>query len=476
MAIEGPNQLRRNAVGVAHIVFFVVAAAAPLTAVVGVTPAAFAYGNGPGVPGTFLLVGILYLLFSVGFTAMSKFISSAGGFYPYITAGLGRPTGVAGALIALATYNAIDIAVYGLFGFFANDIIKSQGGPDIAWWVYAFGLGIAVYFCGTRNIEFSGTVLGICMIAEIAILLLLACAILVNGGGPESISVVPFGPQAIFAKGFGVALVFVVSSFIGIEATVIFGEEARDPRKTIPRATYIAVTLIAIFYAFSTWVISLHYGPSHILAEATEHTATLYISAVRALLGPVFALIMNVLLLTSIFACALSFHNTINRYFFAVGREGLIWSGFARTNRVHESPHVAGAIQTMIAIGFTALFAITGQDPYAVVVAWMGTFASLGILIIQVLVSVAGIVFFHRDQHGLGIWHRLIAPGLSALGLTACLMLMASNLAVISGSDSLIVDCFPAVLAAIGAMGFGFAVWTRSRRPAIYANLGRAFE
>ncbi|WP_438265063.1 hypothetical protein [Bradyrhizobium commune] len=217
--LEAPNQLRRNAVGVAHVVFFVVAAAAPLTAVAGVTPAAFAYGNGPGVPGTFLLVGVLYLLFSVGFTAMSKFISSAGGFYPYITAGLGRPAGALIAQIAqiaLATYNAIDIAVYGLFGFFANDIIKSQGGPDIAWRIYAFGLGIAVYFCGTRNIAFSGKVLGFCMIAEIAILLLLALAILANGGGPESIHAAPFGSQAIFAKDFGVALVFVVSSFIGI--------------------------------------------------------------------------------------------------------------------------------------------------------------------------------------------------------------------------------------------------------------------
>ena len=84
--------LRKDALGVPHIVFFVVAAAAPLTAVVGVTPAAFMLGNGPGVPLTFLLVGVLYLLFSAGFTAMSGFVGSAGGFYSYIVAGL-RPVG-----------------------------------------------------------------------------------------------------------------------------------------------------------------------------------------------------------------------------------------------------------------------------------------------------------------------------------------------------------------------------------------------
>lgn len=303
---QSPNKLRRDAVGVAHVVFFVAAAAAPLTAVVGVTPAAFAFGNGSGVPGTFLLVGLLYLLFSVGFTTMNRFIASAGGFYPYISAGLGRPLGVAGALIALATYNAIDVAVYGLFGFFSNAIVTSHGGPDIAWWAYALGLGLAVYLCGMRNVAFSGKVLGFCMIAEIAILLLLGIAVLVTGGGPEQIGAVPYGPHAVFSSGFGVALVFVVSSFIGIEATVIFGEEARDPARTIPTATYVSVLLIAVFYAFSTWVISVYYGPSNIAAEATRNTAALYLNAVDRLLGPGTALVMNVLLLTSLFACGLS--------------------------------------------------------------------------------------------------------------------------------------------------------------------------
>ena len=471
-----PNKLRRDAVGVAHVVFFVVAAAAPLTAVVGVTPAAFAFGNGPGVPGTFLLVGLLYLLFSAGFTTMNRFVASAGGFYPYISAGLGRPLGVAGALIAIATYNAIDIAVYAMFGFFANAIVSSHGGPEIPWWVFSFGLGAAVYLCGVRHIAFSGKLLGFCMVAEIAILLLLGIAILASGGGPEGIGITPFGPQAMFSGGFGIALVFVVSSFIGIEATVIFGEEARDPARTIPKATYISVLLIAVFYAFSTWAISTYYGPSKILAEATTNTATLYLTAIGNLLGPAMALVMNVLLITSLFACALSFHSTINRYLYAIGREGLAWSGFARTHRDHESPHVAGIVQTLIALGATAGFALTKQDPYAVVFAWMGTFASLGILVIQVMVSIAVIAFFRTNTRGIGIWHRLIAPALSAAGLGGCLILMASNLALVSGSSSRIVTSFPSLLALIGSIGFGFAIWVRSRRPEIYARLGRAFE
>ncbi|MBO0663729.1 APC family permease [Jiella sp. MQZ9-1] len=475
MDLQTDNKLRRDAIGVSHIVFFVVAAAAPLTAVVGASPAAFAFGNGPGVPASYLLVGLLYLVFSVGFTAMNRFVSGAGGFYSYIANGLGRPAGVAGAFIALITYNAIDIAVYGLFGFFLNDIVKSMGGPDVPWLLYSLLLAIAVYLCGMRKIEFSGKVLGCCMVAEIAILMLLGLAILMTGGGPEGISVSAFGPQAVFTPGLGVALVFVVASFIGFEATAIFGEEARDPKRTIPKATYLAVLIIALFYAFVTWTISLHYGPSKITEVAATQTATMYLSAVQSKLGGFAGFVMNVLLVTSLFACALSFHNTINRYFYAIGREGIAWAGFARTHDDHQSPYVAGIVQTALAFGITAIFALTGQDPYAVVFAWMGTFASIGILILQILVSLAVIVFFARDNRGISLWHRLVAPVIGALGLASCLALMIANLSLVSGSESLIVDSFPLVIVLVGGLGFVFANWLRTARPTVYENLGRAF-
>jgi len=471
------NGLRKGAVGVAHIVFFVVAAAAPLTTVVGVSPAAFAFGNGPGVPGTYLLVGLLYIVFSIGFTAMNRFVGTAGGFYAYITNGLGRPAGVAGAFVALATYNAIDIAVLGLFGFFSNNIVVSAGGPDIHWAIYAAAMIAAVQVCGARDIEFSGRVLGTCMIAEIAILALLGMAILFGIGGraPEGVSISAFGPQAILGPGFGVALIFVVASFIGFEATAIFGEEAYDPKRTVARATYLAVAIIAIFYAFSTWTITPHYGPSGIAQQATDNASTLYPAAVKSRLGPLAYAIMNGLLLTSLFACALSFHNTINRYLFALGREGVAWAGFASTHRDHQSPHIAGSAQTLVALVVVALFALARLHPYDVVFAWTSTFASIGILLVQILVSLSVIAFFRKESRDVSVLDSLVAPAASAAGLAGCLAMMIANLALISGSESIVVDSFPVLIVAIGVAGYAYAIWIRRTRPTIYANLGRAF-
>lgn len=469
------NALRKDALGVPHIVFFVVAAAAPLTAVVGVTPAAFMLGNGAGVPLTFLMVGSLYLLFSAGFTAMSGFVGSCGGFYSYVVAGLGPVAGVAGAMIALTTYFAIEIGLCGMFGFFLNDIVTSYGGPEVAWWIYPLGLLAAVYLCGRRSIEFSGNLLALCMIAEVTILLVLGIAILmmVTGGEAKPALFTPFGPSTLL-PGLGMSLVFVVTAFVGFEATAIFGEEARDRERTIPRATYIAVVLIALFYAFTTWTISLNYGPSKIAEQAQLHTATLYLGPVKALLGLTAGHIMEGLLVASLFACALSFHNTLNRYLFAAGREGLLWRGLGRTHPQHHSPLYAGAVQTAIMLVAVALFALAGADPYAVVFAWMGTLSSLGILALQFLVSVAVIAFFWRNGRGVSLWRRLIAPALSAIGLAVSFGLMAANLALVSGSNSLIVQGFPLILLAIALGGSGFALWLKRNRPKVYSHLGQA--
>ncbi|MCB8836288.1 APC family permease [Aurantimonas sp. VKM B-3413] len=473
---QDTRHLAKNSIGLAHIVFFVVAAAAPLTAVVGASPVAFAFGNGVGVPGAYLLAGILYLVFSAGFTAMSRYVGNAGGFYAYIKQGLGTPAGIGGAMIAIVTYYAVQIAVYALFGVFLAGALDPFG-IVAPWWVWSIGALVVIYFCGRRNIAFSGTILAYCMVAEVAILLLLDVAIVLAGGGPEGIGFASFAPSEIFAPGLGVALVFVLASFIGFEATAIFAEEAETPERTIPRATYMAVTLIAVFYAFSTWAIVQHYGPGQIVASSEGALETLYFDASGALLGAWSVVVMNVLLITSLFAALLSFHNTINRYFFALGRESVAPSALGAVHVKHGSPHVASLVQSLIAAAIILAFVVGGQDPYAVVFSWMSALAVVGIIAVQVLVCLAVIRFFRkRPALEVGPIRAVIAPLVSAVGLVAAFVLVSANLSLLSGSDSLIVASFPYLIVLVGLAGAAFAMWLRSARPQVYSSLGKAFE
>lgn len=475
MSAGARGRLAKNSIGLLHIVFFVVAAAAPLTAVVGASPAAFAFGNGAGVPGAFVLAGLLYLVFSVGFTAMSRYVGGAGAFYTYIAQGIGKPAGVGGAMMAIVTYNAVQIAIYALFGVFVGGALAPLG-IELPWWTYAFAAIVIVTLCGQRNIAFSGHILGVCMIAEIAILLLLDLGIVLSGGGPEGMGMTSFAPATVFAPGLGVALVFVIGSFIGFEATAIFAEEAENPERTIPRATYVAVLLITVFYAFSTWAIVQFYGPAQVSATAQAGLDTFFFKASENVLGAWSVQVMNILLITSLFACVLSFHNTINRYFFALGREGIIARVLGKVHAKHGSPYVAGITQSAIAAVVLLGFVLGGQDPYAVVFSWMSALAVIGIVAVQALVCIAIILFFRKTKTGLGVWKTTVAPAISFLGLLGSLGLVIANLSLLSGTESLIVAAFPYLMALVGLLGAAFAMWLKSSKPVLYASLGKAFE
>ena len=118
-AIPNPERstvLRKNAFGVGFIIFFVVSAASPLSVLAGGFPIGIMLGNGAGTP--VLLLGILALLlaFSVGYTTMARYVTNAGGFYAFSSCGLGGVAGGAVGVLAMFSYNILQIGVYGMFG------------------------------------------------------------------------------------------------------------------------------------------------------------------------------------------------------------------------------------------------------------------------------------------------------------------------------------------------------------------------
>src|SRR4051794_17328891 len=151
----------RGSIGVIGIVFLVVAAAAPLTAIGGALPVMLALGNGPGDPLAYVVAAVVLLLFSVGYAALSRHVVDAGAFYTYVSKGLGARVGVGSAGLALLTYTAIQAGLYGLAGVTAEGLVVQYGGPDLPWWVWSFVLMAVVALLGYRNIDVGTKVLGV---------------------------------------------------------------------------------------------------------------------------------------------------------------------------------------------------------------------------------------------------------------------------------------------------------------------------
>jgi amino acid transporter len=470
-AAEQPNRLAKGSISIRHLVFFVVAAAAPLTAVTANGPISIAFG-GPAASIAFIVAGVVLGLFAAGFTAMSLFVRNAGAFYTYITRGLGKPLGLGSALLAVFSYNSIQISQYALFAVFATEGIQTLTGVAVPWPILVFVAILIVTFLGYRNIVLSANVLGFFLVAEVLILLMLALGVII-GGGAEGLTLQPLNPAGLFDfPGWGVMLAFTFLSFIGFEATAIFSEEARDPRRTVPRATYIAVGFLAVFYAFILWAVVVAYGPAASVDAATADPANMFFNAARDYVGPWAQITMQVLIITSLFAVLLSFHNAIARYQFSLAREGVLPKVLATTHPKHQSPWVSSLVQSILAAVVVIPFWLANADPFGEFYVPAITPGIYGILGLQALTGIAVIAFFARDRRGLSTFRTIVAPALGVLGLLVVLYFAIANIELITGQQGIINFLLPASAFLVFLIGVILALVFRSRREQVYAEFG----
>jgi amino acid transporter len=444
----GTTKLRGN-LGVWSIVFMVAAAASPLGVIGGPVPIGIAAGDGTGFPGTYIITGVALLLFAIGFTTMTPHVRTAGAFYAYVDKGLGRSTGLGSGFAALLSYITLEAGVYGLIGPGIDNLLVSYGLPHVPWWVYAAAIFVIVTFLGHRNIELSGKVLAIGLLAEVAIVLVFD-AVVVFQGGDGGLSNGIVDPTAIFSGAPGLGILFAILSFLGFEATAVFRDEARDPERTVTRATYLALILIAVFYAVSSWALVSAVGDGHAVEVASKSGGTMLADAAHRYLGAAGYHIIQVLFVTSLFACILSFHNIVSRYVFTLAGHNVLPKDLGRAHTAHGSPHRASLATAIVVAALILIGVITRLDPINQFYTWLAGFASVGVVLLYALASVSVVVFFARRKDlKPGLWKGTIAPGLGFLALVWFLVLIVQNLTtLVGGSTPLAVGIVVLLLAA----------------------------
>jgi amino acid transporter len=451
--------LRRNAVGVAGILFFVLSAQAPLTGIAGALPVAILLGNGAGAPAAYLMVGGVIILFAVGFIAMSRHVSDSGAFYTYVSRGLGRRVGTGASQVALLSYSTIQAAMYGLYGVVVSGLANTHLSLDLPWWVWALVTMAVVQALGSLNIELGAKFLAVLVIAEFGILLAFAVVEFVTGGGPEGLDPgSSFSPDALMAGAPGVALTFAIASMFGFESTAIYAEEAKDPARTIPRATYFAVCTIAIFFAFVSWMVVSHYGAGNATAAAegalaSGDSTSLVFAAIADTLGTWTIDIAGVLLATSLLAGILAFHNGINRYFHSLSEAGVFHGRIASTNK-QGAPYIASAIQTLVAAALVIPFAVLDKDPVLTLFSWFSGLAVLALVVLYFLTSVSVVVYFRRSGLDRRLWNTLIAPVASAVLIVAGTVLVLRNLPTLIGGSTTTATVLAATVPVVFAGGW----------------------
>ncbi|GAA1077357.1 APC family permease [Nocardiopsis composta] len=463
--------LDRAVIGTGDLVFFVVAAAAPLTVMAGVAPLALAIG-GAAAPAGYLLSGALMLLFAFGFTAMSRYVRNAGAFYAYIGRGLGRRTGAGAALVAVAAYNLIEVGLLAAFAHFSAATLESSLGLRTPWQLWAVLGLVAVGVLGYLKVTLSAKVLGVALTLEVAVLLVLSVAVLAAGGGPSGLDLASFSPSGPAGPGAAAMFVITIGAFLGFEATAIYAEEARRPERTVPRATYTAVCFLGLFYAFTTWTFVAAYGSDRVQRVAAgEDGADMVFAATEHFAGAWAADAMRWLIVVSAFAATLAFHNAANRYLFALGREGLLPRVLARTAGRHGSPAAAVLAQSAFAAAVLAAGMALGARPYDDLLLLTNGPGIVGVMALQVLAAAAVIAFFRRDRRGLPRWRVVAAPAAAGAGLAVLCVLIALHFELLTGRGTAVNAALLAVVPAAFAAGWAAAARMRRTDPAGYERL-----
>jgi amino acid transporter len=464
--------LARDRLGIIAVLLFVSASVAPLTVAAGLIPAAYATTGLTGLAAAFLAIGVILSVFAAGFLAMTRHITNSGAFYAFITRGLGRPAGVAAALVALLSYSFLQVALYGALGPAAGAEAAAHPGVHASWWAWALAAWGLVTLLGQLRVDITGKVLGVLLTAEVIATVAESAAGLARPAGGH-LSFAALSPAGLASAGpgaFGVLAVVAVLGFVGFEQAPVLAEEARNTMRTIPRATYAAIGMITVLYAGASWAMAAHAGTRHVAAAAGRQGPGLLFSLAGTGALPQAA---QLLFVTSLFAAALAFHNVVWRYMYALGREHVLPAALGRTAG-SGVPRAASLTQSAIGLAVIIVYAAAGWNPMTDLFFWLGTTGGFGVLLLLAATSAAVIAFFARDHRGEGTWARLAAPALALAALAAIVVLAATHYAALLGTQpgDPATWALPASYAVMAAAGAAWAATLRARRPPVYDAIG----
>jgi len=369
------------------------------------------------------------------------------------------------------SYNAIRIGVYGLLAVQTRATLADLFGLTVPWPVIALVAIVLVILGGWTGIDVGAKVLGVLLVLETGILLLLAFAVVFQGDA-SGLDGTSFTADAVSSPGMGAALGFAFAAFVGFASTAIYRREARDPARTVPRATYVAIVGMAVTYCFIVWSVVQAFGSDQAQAAAGEDPVGMFFTAIATYVGPWAATLMSVLIVTSVYAAQLAFHNAINRYAFALAEDGVLPGWFGTTHPRFGSPYRAGLVQSLLAAAVVLGFAVAGADPYTRLLLWVNTPGATGIFVLMLLTALATVVYFLRRNPAAGTRVTVAAGVVSCVLLAIALYVSVDNVELITASSPAVNTVLVGIVPLTLLVGFGLATWLRRRRPATFARIG----
>jgi amino acid transporter len=407
------TDLRKGSVGLAGVLMQSVAQISPTLGIF-YTIAFNTAQAGQAAPLTYLAAFVVCLVIAVPMTRLARHLPSAGGFYTYVSQGIGPRWGFITGWLYSIMVTVVPAALAAFTGAVLHDELSSKYGFRLSWWVYTLVILAICLACAYRGIVISVRFLVTMSLFEICVGLGLALTG-VASPGPGGVNGGGFNPANIgSSSGFFLAIVLSIFAFTGFESAAAVGEESRNPKKLVPMAIAGSLILIGAFYVFCAWGLQIGWGTQDLNSLANSPTAPAFVLADRLWGGG--SIIVLIALVNSGLGVCIACTTSSTRTIFGMARTGALPTPLATVSKRYGTPVTAVLVQTAVAV-MIAMAVGLPLGPYNLfnMLGTTGTFVYIPIFI---LMNVAAFKYFrdkHRDEFR--VLPLVVAPVISTVAL-----------------------------------------------------------
>ena len=445
---ESSGSLRKECLGFSGITAMAIALISPTMTAALIVP--LMYGTAGNASWLAYLFGTVMLLFvALNLNQFAKRSTSAGSMYGYTVMGLGTTVGNLSGWCLVWAYLFIGTAGMTGFTIFASTLLDMMGihMPALPLFVVC---AASIWYLGYKDIRLSSGLMLVMEGLSVALILLLCSIVLF--GQKSVIDPAQLKIEGGSFSGISLGVVVAIFSLVGFECATAFGEEARNPLTTIPRAVIVSLLLTGAFFVFVSYTEVL--GFAHYSTTLDKIDAPLNVLSDMMHVGWLKAPI-SFGAMASFYSLALSCMNSGARILYPMGKLGVFHRSIGNSHQTNETPHVAVTVMSILiflsAVILTHVFRLEVLDAFNDA----GTFGAFGFLGGYFLISLAAPAYLKRSG--------ILRGRDIALSAASVALLMVPAVGSVYPVPSWPVNIFPYIFVGYVLIGMGWFMMLRRR-------------
>ncbi|CAG7607337.1 APC family permease [Leucobacter soli] len=361
------------------------------------------------LPAAYVLAVIAMLFTAASYGAMVRRYPVAGSAYTYTQQSFGGTAGFLTGWVMLLDYLFIPMINFMLIGIYLNTQF-----PAIPVWVFTLVALLLVLLFNVLGITLVNKVnMAIIALSVILVIVFMVLAFKFALGGDMEVNLIEpftFGEGGIGAVASGAAILAL--SFLGFDAVSTLSEEAKRPRKDIPRAILLSTLVGGFFFILVAWAGAIAYHPDWTALSDAEIEAA-GVTVMNNIGGEAFTAFFVAVYVVGAFGSGMTGQVSVSRILYAMGRDGMLPKPLSRLHRRYGTPVVAACVVSFFAL--SALFLSLDVVAFMISFGALAAFAMVNLSVIRTYVFPKG-----GRRESFGFWRvvRYLVMPLIGFALT----------------------------------------------------------